>query len=694
VLVLVVWLVVLVASAGGALTLSGPTGSTLSIPGQESSEALTRITSEFGSGASADVVLALPKGVRADSPQVLAVVEDLREELGALKGVVSVSDPFSEATPTIAPDLSSVMLTATFSVPAAEVTKAQRDAVLSLAGTLEDGTEVDVKGDATQTVVEVLGPTEVIGVLVAFGVLALTYASLAAAGMNLLTAVVGVGIGAGSITALSGFVELQSTTSVLAVMLGLAVGIDYALFIISRHRSELRRGRSVDEAVRLASGTAGSAVLTAGLTVVIALAGLSVAGIPFLTEMGLAAAGAVVVAVLVALTLVPASLALLGLRVLPKRDRHAPGQSKPSAGAERVYAGLITRLERRRGAVLVLGSLVLGVLAVPVLSMQTSMVQPYEPGSTQDRASEVVAERFGPGLNGPLVVLFEGVGSVEVAASALTEVQELDGVAAAVGPVPAPSGRAALLQVVPTSAPTSPATEELVHQIRTLLGGEANVTGATAVSVDVAEQLRTALVLYLALVVGLAFVLLVMVFRSVWVPLVGVLGFLLTTGATLGVSVAVFQWGWLSGAFGVSEPAPILSIMPIIVVGILFGLAMDYQVFLVSRMHEAHHAGVTGQQAVHKGFLGAAPTVVAAASIMLAVFAGFVPTTDPGIKAIAFALSAGILFDAFVVRLLLVPAALGLLGDRAWILPRALRWLPVLDVEGRALEGSSGGVKE
>jgi RND superfamily putative drug exporter len=261
--------------------------------------------------------------------------------------------------------------------------------------------------------------------------------------------------------------------------------------------------------------------------------------------------------------------------------------------------------------------------------------------------------------------------------------------------VPNRDGTAALLTVVPASGPTSTATEQLVADLRARPapgdGARAYVTGQTAVSVDVATSLNHALPIYLALVVGLALVLLVLVFRSLLVPLVGVLGFLLTIGSALGATVAVFQWGWLAGVLGVTVTGPLISLTPILVIGILFGLAMDYQVFLVSRMHEAHSTGRAPLDAVRTGFRQAGPVVVAAAAIMFSVFASFaLGSGEPTIKSIAFALAVGIAADAFVVRMVLVPAALALLGERAWWLPRWLHWLPVLDVEGAALETAAG----
>jgi RND superfamily putative drug exporter len=535
------------------------------------------------------------------------------------------------------------------------------------------------------------GPAEAIGVVLALVVLALTYGTLVTAGMNLLTALVGVAVGILGITITTGFTDLSSTTPTLAAMLGLAVGIDYALFIINRHRQELRQGADVPTAVATAVGTAGSAVLVAGLTVVIALAGLSVVGIPFLTQMGVAAAATVVVAVLVAVTLVPAVLALLGMRVLPRSQRSA--RSAPHDAATAGGRGFLVRwadtVTSRPALCLLAAVVALGVVAVPVASMRTTLVQSPVEGTTQARATQLLEDGFGAGVNGPLTVLVTGDRAVEAAAGVRGALAALDDVVLVTEPVPSPSGNAALLSVVPESGPATQATEDLVADLRAELadleGVDTAVTGATAVSVDVAETLDAALPVYLVLVVGLALVLLVLVFRSLLVPLVGVLGFLLTIGASLGATVAVFSWGWLGALVNLDGTGPLLSLTPILVIGILFGLAMDYQVFLVSRMHEAHSSGAAPLASVRTGFRQAAPVVVAAAAIMFSVFAGFVPAGEATIKSIAFALAIGILVDAFVVRMVLVPAALSLLGERAWWLPRGLRWLPVLDVEGEGL---------
>jgi RND superfamily putative drug exporter len=695
--VVAVWLLVLVGGGIGAVTLAGETATSFSIPGQESTTALERIGEEFGAGGgtSGRVVLRAPEGQTLTGPDHAAAVQQVVTALAELPGVVSASNPLDPAAPGVNADQTTGYSTVSYDVPIGGVTPEQQEALLEAVDDARGtGLTVEVTGDAVQEVPGVGGPAEALGVVIALVILAVTYGSLLAAGMNLLTASVGVGIGVVGITIATGFTDLSSTTPILAAMLGLAVGIDYTLFIVTRFRQELRHGADVGTAVATAVGTAGSAVVTAGLTVVIALAGLFVVGIPFLTQMGIAAAATIVVAVLVAITLVPAALGWLGAGALPRRQRAAlsagPISEPAHARSQGFLAGWVGAVTRFRVVSLLLAVAALAVVAVPAFSMRTTLVQAQPEGTTQARAEQLLADAFGAGFNGPLTVLVEGDGAAGVATAASQGIADLDDVVAVTPAVPNADGTAALVTVIPRSGPASSATEQLVADLRAELAGldgvETSVTGATAVSVDVAQALDDALPVYLALVVGLALVLLVLVFRSLLVPLVGVLGFLLTIGASLGATVAVFQWGWLADVVNLDTTGPLISLTPILVIGILFGLAMDYQIFLVSRMHEAHSHGAAPLEAVRTGFRQAAPVVVAAALIMFSVFAGFVPSGDATIKSIAFALAAGIAFDAFVVRMVLVPAALALLGRAAWWLPRRLRWLPVLDVEGAALE--------
>ena len=700
IVVTLVWLLALVAVGVSAATLAGQTANTFSIPGQESTTALDLMKQKFGAasaGATVQVVFEAPDGEKVSDPENARQIAGIVGELGKLPGVVSATNPLDPKAPAVSRDQGAAFSTLTYAVQPSEVTDAEREAITDeIEQARSFGLTVEARGEALSNPADIGGASEILGVVVALIVLALTYGSLVAAGMNLLTAIIGVGIGAADIVTLSHFTELQSTTPILAVMLGLAVGIDYALFIVTRFRHELRRGLPVQEAAALSVGTAGSAVVTAGLTVVIALAGLSVVGIPFLTEMGLAAAATIVIAVLVAITLVPAILGFIGLRALPRklrnipRDASAEGVVPDGRGFVKGWANFVTK---QRTLSLALSVAVLAVIAIPFFSMETTLNQRAAEGSTQAKAQEIMDSRFGPGVSNPLLVLVDGPNAPAYAATVQKQLSTLPDVALVTPAQPSQDASAALITIIPASGPEDEKTVDLVNSIRDTVpdseGAEVYVTGNTAVSIDVSQKLNDALPVYLALVVGLAFVLLVLVFRSLLVPVVGVLGFLLTIGAAFGATVAVFQWGWAAAAVNAGSTGPILSLAPIIIVGILFGLAMDYQVFLVSRMHEAHAHGVPPREAVVTGFRQAAPVVVAAATIMFAVFAAFVPEGNDTIKPIAFALAVGIAFDAFIVRMVLVPAALALLGRSAWWLPSWLRWLPQLDVEGAALERKS-----
>ncbi|MBC7269725.1 MAG: MMPL family transporter, partial [Streptomyces sp.] len=527
------------------------------------------------------------------------------------------------------------------------------------------------------------------------------FGSLLAAGLPLLTAIIGVGIGVSSITALASTLDLGSTTSILASMIGLAVGIDYALFIVSRYRAELAEGREREEAAGRAVGTAGSAVVFAGLTVVIALVGLSVVNIPMLTKMGIAAAGTVAIAVLIALTMIPALLGYAGRKVRPAGEkskllgggRTPKRPSRPNMGTR--WASFVVR---RPIAVLLLGVLGLGAAAVPVSSLELGLPDDgSQPTSTtQRRAYDLLSEGFGPGFNGPLMVVVDGKSSDDaqgVFDDVSKEIGGLDGVVTASPAAPNKAGDTAMITVIPDSKPSSVTTEDLVHALRDTgadvkadTGAEVLVTGTTAMNIDISEKLNDALVPYLILVVGLAFLLLIVVFRSILVPLKAALGFLLSVMAALGAVVAVFQWGWLSGLMGVEETGPVMSMMPIFMIGVVFGLAMDYEVFLVTRMREAYVHGEQPSQAVVTGFKYGARVVTAAAVIMMAVFSGFIGSSDSMVKMIGFGLAIAVFFDAFIVRMAIVPAVLALLGRKAWWLPKWLdRAMPNVDVEGEGL---------
>ncbi|WP_079160107.1 MMPL family transporter [Streptomyces pactum] len=699
-LVALLWAVLLVGTGVLAGRAPAPPPNDFSMPGTEAQQAYDLLERSFpelnADGATARVVFRAEDGKVTDAETRRAVQETVRE-LGDGPQAVRVTDPY--ATRSVSEDGSTAYAQVSYEVPASELEERSREALqdtVEQAGSPE--LTVEVGGNAVKAMAGGHS-SEALGLAVAAVVLVITFGSLLAAGLPLLTAVLGVGIGGLAIKVLAEPLGLGSTTSGLATMIGLAVGIDYALFVVSRHRAELARGRGREEAAAHAVGTAGSAVVFAGLTVIIALAGLGVVGIPLLTQMGLAAAGTVVIAVLIAVTLIPALLSLCGRRIGPARPRprRAAGRPKPAMGVR--WARFVVR---RPVTVLLGATALLGAIAVPAAALEMGLPgDESKPASTtQRRAYDLVAEGFGPGYNGPLtmVVQTEGGGSAQEAARDVAgEISAREDVAAVGQPRLSRSGETAVLTVVPATAPASAETADLVHALREpALVSDSHahvlVAGSTAMNVDVSQKLSDALLPYLGLVVGLAFLLLIAVFRSLLVPLKAALGFLLSVLAGLGAVVAVFQWGWLSSLFGVAVPGPVMSMTPIFMVGVVFGLAMDYEVFLVTRMREAYVHGQSPRDSVVSGFEHSARVVTAAAVIMVSVFAAFMGSDEQMLKTIGFGLAAAVLFDAFVVRMAIVPAVLALLGRRAWRLPRRLdRFVPDLDVEGERLERGLGG---
>ncbi|MFD3313809.1 MMPL family transporter [Streptomyces sp. NPDC058694] len=699
-LVLMLWIAVLAAVGIGAAGVSTSASDTFSIPGTQSQKALDLLEKEFpqasADGATARVVFEAPDGQKLTSAAHKAEVESLVADLKSASQVASVADPYTGGT--VSKDGSVAYAQVTYKVAQADITDAAR---ADLEHVAEQGDRAGLTVSMGGTAVNEeshQSAAELVGIVIAALVMVITFGSLVAAGLPLLTALFGVLAAICGITVAGSFIDLSSSTSTLALMLGLAVAIDYALFIVSRYRGELKEGHEPEEAAGRALGTAGSAVVFAGLTVVIALAGLSVIGIKILSDIGLGAAFAVVVAVVIALTLLPAMLGFAGTKI--STGRLKTSRMRAVEQGRREPMGVRWARFVLRNPVKVLGASVAGLLllAVPALSLQLGMPgdATATPGSTQRIAYDTITDGFGPGYNGPLTVVVDARGSDDPKAAAQDAVTLLGDLPDVASVSPASfngTGDVALIRAVPRSSPTSEETVGLVSDIRDRgaalqddTGAELMVTGTTALNIDISDKLNDALIPYLCVVVGLALILLMLVFRSILVPLKAAAGFLLSVLATLGVVVAVFQWGWLADVFGVNQTGPIVSVLPIFMVGVVFGLAMDYQVFLVTRMREEYVHGAEPREAVVAGFRHGARVVTAAAVIMISVFAGFLFSDTALIKSIGLGLAAAVFFDAFVVRMTIVPAVMALLGRRAWALPRRLdRILPNVDVEGEKL---------
>jgi len=747
------WLVILAIAVGAFFLSGGALASSLSIPGTPTAVINDQLADELPDlgGANGTVVFQTADGSSFDADQ-RAQIADLLATVNDVDGVDAIVDPFAteaeradqqqhldDATSQL--DAARAQLAAapagTFDDQLAELDAQSHQLVLgqqlldaaanirtvsgdgataigmvvfhdqlfdldpavksAVAAELDaasiPGVTVDYSAEIASSIAGLIGPGEIIGVIIASIVLVVMLRSLLPTLIPLVSSLIGVGVGVAGSLAFSGVVDMTSVTPVLGVMLGLAVGIDYSLFIINRHRRQLRAGMPLRQSIGLANGTAGNAVVFAGLTVVVALLALNVTGIPFLAVMGTVGAVCVLIAVMIAVTLTPALLRLIGTRVLSRRDRarvvEAPHSEKP------------VRAMRTPVAFAVLGAALIGLLVVaaPVLSMRLGLPDgSSEPAdSTQYRAYSIVADEFGAGQNGPLLVVAEPSSPVfdgdalALQAEVTNWLMAQDDVVAVAPVGTSAGGDFFAFQVVPADGPSSVSTEQLVNELRShaTIGDDiaTGVAGQASGNIDISAKLAGVLPLYLALVIGLSLIIMTVVFRSLLVPLIATGGFVLSLFAALGATVAVFQWGWLGGLFGVHDPGPILNFAPIIIVGVLFGLAMDYQLFLVSGMREAYVHGLPARAAVVAGRRNGRAVVTAAAIIMASVFGGFVFSHLTMVRPLGFGLATGVLFDAFVVRMLIVPALMHLVGDKAWWLPRWLdRILPNVDVEGAALE--------
>ncbi|MGW1498750.1 MMPL family transporter [Streptomyces mirabilis] len=754
---LALWLA-LVAAAVLCMTAFGGTGkldNAFSIPGSESQRALDRMKTDFPtfSGTSAQIVFTATDGQKVTAPADSAGIRAALDAAGSAPQVAKVVSPFDAHT--ISADGTTAVAQVRYEVPQSALEPNALDELKSaVAGANQQGMRVDVGGSAFGNAPSQSHRSDIIGVGVALVILTLTFGSLLTAGIPVVTALFGVATAIFGALSLTGTVSISSTAQSLALMIGLAVGIDYALFIVSRHRFHLAHGMEPEESAALAVGTAGSAVVFAGLTVVIAMTGLTVVGIPYLTAMGLAAAGAVLIAVLVATTLLPAVLGFAGTRLTPgpgsramRREQAVGGAGEDADGGagdsvvsatranvlsgtgdnvasgtgeivasrsgergmsrtgEHVASTAANAAERwfrlvTRRPLLTLVAVVasLGALAWPAHDMRLALPDNgTAPSSSSQRiAFDRVGEKLGPGFNGPLLVLADTSHSSDPTTAAqhvAATIGALPDVATVGKPVANPATHTALIQVIPDSAPSDPATKTLVNTIRddraAILrdtGATVQVTGSTAVSVDVAAKLNSALIPFASVVIGLSLLLLLLVFRSLVVPLKAAAGFLLSIAATLGAVVGVFQLGHLGSLIGVDTTGPVSSFLPIILLAVLFGLAMDYEVFLVSRMRESYLRTGNPLGAVHSGARHSGRVVTAAALIMTSVFAAFLTSDSTMLKQIAFALAAGVLLDAFVIRMTFVPAVLALTRHAAWWLPKWLeRRLPDLDIEGDRL---------
>jgi uncharacterized membrane protein YdfJ with MMPL/SSD domain len=693
------WVLLLFAVVGASTAFKGETNDKFSVPGTESQRAQDLLHKKFpgAGGASARVVFVAPAGETLTDPENKTAVMESVARAKKAEQVISVVDPYTVGA--LTHDKRIGFADVIYPVPKEEVKDPARDALEATAEPARAaGVTVEFGGGL---VTEDSKSSEGAAILIAIGILAIALFSLLAAFLPVVNAILGVVIGVTGLTALSGVISVSETAPILASMLGLAVGIDYALFIVSRHRQNLADGLEPREAAAQATATAGSAVLFAGLTVVIALVGLMVMNIPFLTVMALAAAATVSIAVLIALTLLPATLGFAGARI-GRTNRVLAFRLRRSRGADREpaserWARFVTK---RPLPVLAVGFAALVGIAVPVTHLSLGLPDAgSEPkSSTERRAYDLLTKGFGPGFNGVLTVVVDAPGLTReqqkrVAERTTQGLSGLPNVAAVARPTQNKTGDVTIASVTPKSGPSSDGTKDLVSVIRTKAEEVRNqtginvlVTGQTAINIDTSDRLSAKLPTYLLVVVGLALLLLILVFRSILVPIKAAAGFLLSIAASLGLVVWVFQDGHLGGLFDVARTGPIVSFLPVLLIGILFGLAMDYEVFLISRVRERFVQSGKPREAIVTGYRQSGRVVTAAAVIMISVFGSYILDVDPVVKAIGLSLAFGVLVDAFVVRMTLVPAVMALMGRSAWWLPRRLdRVMPNLDIEGKGL---------
>lgn len=698
------WLLILLVMGGGALGLNKGFDNSISIPGTEAQDGLEQLARTFPqvSGTAAQFIVVAADGDSVEDADYRDPIEAAVEEFADYDDMSNATSPYGDTIDGLISDdkdaaIVQLQLDGQSTTISDEVKDAITDRVHALADELPGGSVVKLGGDLYATELPAISPTEAVGVLIALLVLIVTFRSFVMAGLPLGVALIGVGVSLLGVVAATAFTDVSATTPLLALMLGLAVGIDYALFIAARHQDQVRAGVDPEDAAARATGTAGSAVVFAGVTVLIALIGLGLAGIPFLTVMGIAAAVAVAVAVAIALTLTPAFLGFAKNRAAGR----VPKEKNQKRSFASRWVGMVTK-----HPVVTTVSIVVGLSAVALPALQLALALPNAgtlPEETEARqAYDLTGEHFGDGFNGPLILTGTIITSTDPLAlmdDLAAEVEKIDGVKTVALATPNETADTGIVQIIPETGPSDPETTALVHELRDRhdewldeFGIDLTVTGFTAVAIDVSAKLGEALLPFGIFVVGLSVILLMVVFRSVWVPIKAALGYLLSILAAFGVVTMVFEWGWGADLLNVPKTGPVIAFMPIIVMGVLFGLAMDYEVFLVSRMredfvHARSNTHEAARDAVRSGYAASARVVTAAAVIMFAVFAAFVPEGDSSIKPIALALAVGIAVDAFVVRMTLVPAVMALLGKHAWWMPKWLdRLLPRFDVEGEAVE--------
>ncbi|MBA2279828.1 MAG: MMPL family transporter [Acidimicrobiia bacterium] len=701
--VLGLWLVAAIAVMALQAAAGGEFDNSERVPGVESQHAADVLNERFPSqgGLSARIVLHTDDG-RLDDANHAATVEQARAGLARGIGVTGVTDPFAADSAAVSPDGQTAYVDVTYAVDV--LTPSQLDDAVAVTDAARaGGVQVELTG-ALALLAQEAPSSELIGVGVAIIVLLVAFGSVVAMGLPIATAVMGIFVGAASVGVLSAVLDVPEFSLILCAMIGLGVGIDYALFIVTRHRQHLHEGMSVENAAGTAVATAGQAVLFAGTTVVIAILGLFLAGLPAVSGMGAAVALVVTVSMAAAITLLPGLLGLAGTRIdrlsIHRKTRVAKPADETISGRWAHHVG------NHPVRYAVVGLVALGAIAVPALAMQIGVPDDGNAPThtTQRVAFDQLARGFGAGFNGPIQVVVElpASGGDAIVQRVHDALQADPGVAAVTAPVVNAAGDTAVLTANPTTAPQDAATDQLVRHLRADVlpatvdgtGAQVSLTGRAMIT-DLTDRISSRLPIFIAAVVAMSFLLLLIVFRSVLVPLKAALMNLLSIAAAYGVLVAVFQWGWGASLIGLHSTMPINPFLPLIMFAILFGLSMDYEVFLLSRVREEFVATGDNHEAVVRGLSSTARVITSAALIMISVFGAFVLGDDPNGKLFGVGLAVAVLIDATLVRMVLVPATMSLLGKANWWLPGWLdRILPHLDLEGAPTVPEVGGQPE
>ena len=702
------WILVAVVVGGLAASAKGYSES-FTIPGTESQQATDLLKDQFPAqaGATAQVVLRAKDGTLTDPANAAAITAALAN-VKRLPGVTAVVSPTEAGANGLSKQGDIGYAVVNYAKTANAIKPVDLEKLQAAMQPARDaGMQVEFGGEVARAGERPdLGGTEIYGLIAAMIVLLLAFGSVVAMGVPIGTALVGLAVGLSAVTVMTNFFDISQIATTIATMIGLGVGIDYALFVVTRHREQLASGMSIADSAGHANGTSGMAVVFAGTTVVIAICGLVVAGIPTVTTMGFASALVVAVSVIAAITLLPALLGLAGTKInslrLPwvKRSQ-VEAEMHPDKIRQGMWVRWAEHVATRPWRYLLASLVVLLALAAPALSMRLGQTDAgtLSTSSTQRRAYDLLGNGFGKGFNGPLLLVAEvPSGDAAALSQVVADVKADHDVNAVAPPRFNPAGTTAVIRVLPDSSPQAQGTADLVSRLRSdvIPPAVANsdvkvyVGGSTAAFIDISDRIASRLPWFIGAVIALSFLLLMVVFRSILVPLKAAVMNVLSIGAAYGVIVAVFQWGWFRGLFGVEQSVPIVSFIPMMMFAILFGLSMDYEVFLLSRVREEYLRTGDARSSVPTGLAATARVITSAALIMICVFLSFVLVDEPTVKMMGLGLATAVLVDATIIRMVLVPATMELLGDANWWLPRWLdRILPHLDLEGAPETGNA-----